>query len=567
MSVDVASNTQLKEKILSGVNKLAESVVCTLGPGGRNVLIQDADTTIRVTKDGVSVAKAFTKLKDPVENTAIQLMKTVSQKAVDNAGDGTTTATLLAQTIVNEGFKAIDDRSNPIQVKIGIDKAVQAVLAKLKTIAIDIDSEDQIMQVAQLSSNGDVEIAKLITQALDYVGDDGAVTIEESKSGETTLEKVEGMVFDRGFKTPYFITNEAKAECNLSKPLILVVNGRISASSQLLAVLNYAAKSDRSLLIIAEDVDGEALATLIVNKAKGIIRVCAVKAPDFGDRRTAILEDIATMCGATVISENKGINLAKIKESEVPVYLGEARIVTVTSKDTTIVEGKPKTITVEDGTDENGMPISKEVNTVEERLKQIKFQFDNAKSNFEKENLQSRIARLTGGVAIINVGGISEVEMKEKKDRVDDALHATKAAIMEGVVPGGGMALISCESSLNELQLTDKDQKIGVEIVRKALYAPFKRILNNAGIEDHFKVLAEIKTNAAEGVWSGYNVKTGEYCDFKATGVLDPAKVTRTALENAASVAGVLLTTTAAVYEIPEENSKQTDNNLMDQYQ
>lgn len=562
MAVEVVQELELKSRILSGVNKLADAVSSTLGPNGRNVLINAEDGSIRVTKDGVSVSKAFTSLKDPIENTAVQLMKTVAQKAVDKVGDGTTTSTLLAQSIIIEGFKAIDANSNPIQVKVGIDKAVEAVLAELKNISEDISTEDQIMQVAQLSANGDSFIANLITQALDYVGEEGAVSIEESRNGETTLEKVEGMVFDRGFKTPYFATDQTKMEANLSKPYILIVDGRITNNDQVVEVLNYIAGKDKSLLVIAEDIDGEALATLIVNKQRGILKVCAVKAPDFGDRRTLILEDIAIMTGATVISETKGLRLNKIKQVTWGNYLGECRSVTVTARDTTIVEGYAKEIQEEDGFEEDGVSVKyKSINPVEERLIQIKAQLDNAKSNFERENLQQRLAKLTGGVAIINVGGISDVEVQERKDRVDDALHATRAAILEGVLPGGGMALINCESVLNSLELTDKDQIIGKEIVRKTLYAPFKKILANAGVEDHYKILSSIDRTSG---WNGYNVKTGEYGSLKDMGVVDPTKVTRTALENAASVAGTILTTTACVYEIPEDKPQSQDIN---QYQ
>lgn len=586
MPVEVSQQLELQNKILSGVNKLADAVTSTLGPGGRNVLIHDTDGSIRVTKDGVSVAKAFTSLKDPIENTAVQLMKTVSQKAVDFAGDGTTTATLLAQSIVVEGFKAIESQSNPIQIKVGVDKAVKAVVNKLKSISEDIGTEDQIMQVAQLSANGDVEIAKLITQALDYVGDDGAVSIEESKNGETYLEKVEGMVFERGYKTPYFSTDNTKMEANLSKPYILIVDGRISGNDQVVDVLNFVANKDKSLLVIAEDIDSEALSTLIVNKSRGILKACAVKAPDFGDRRLAILEDIAIMTGGVVISETKGLRLSKMKNADWSKYLGEARSVTVTANDTTIVEGQPNIEKVEDGVDEEGAVKYKEINPIETRLLEIKAQLDKAKSPFERENLQQRLSKLTGGVAIINVGGISEVELKEKKDRVDDSLHATRYAIEEGIVPGGGIALINCESALDEPVFDNKDQLIGRDIIRRVLYAPFRKILSNAGIDDYTSVLDSIKGGfvkkkyrlfgkefytpfstkwvvpkfSAESIWNGFNIKTGEYVNLRQAGIVDPVKVTKTALLNAASVASTILTTTACVYDIPEENKQPQYN-------
>ena len=546
--VEVSVKDDLKKKILAGVNKIADVTCATLGPGGRNVLIQDADTSIRITKDGVSVSKAFTSVKDPVENTAIQLVKTVAQKAVDRVGDGTTTATLLTQAIINEGFSAIDNNSNPVQIKVGIDKAVEAVVKNLKTICEDIHTEDQIKQVARLSANGDNHIADVIAQALDYVGEEGAVSIEESKTSETTLEKVEGMVFDRGMKSPYFSTDNSKNEAYLSKPYVLLYNGRISSNKQILEALNFVQMQQKPLLIIAEDFDSEPLATLIVNKSREIIKVCAVKAPEFGERRTASLEDIAVLTGGTVISETKGIRIEKLKRDEWGKYLGECRIATITATDTTIVDGKPNIETVEDGFEEDGVTVKyKEVNPVETRLLEIKSQLELAKSAFQKETLQSRIAKLTGGVAIINVGGISEVEMRERKDRVDDALHATKAAIMEGIVPGAGMALLHSVKALNELTVDNKDQQVGVDIIKRALQAPFKKILSNAGIEDYASILRE-----SDDIWYGYNVKTGEYGSLKEMGVVDPVKVTRTAIENAASISGIILTTTACVHEVPD---------------
>lgn len=561
--VEVSLKEDLKVRVLSGIDKIANCASSTLGPSGRNVLIQDPDGTIRITKDGVSVTRAFTSVKDPVENVAIQLIKTVANKAVDKAGDGTTTATLLTQVIINDGFKAIDEKSNPVQVKVGIDKAVKAVVKKLKEISEDIHTEDQIKQVARLSANGDDQIADVIAQALDYVGEDGAVSIEESKTAETTLEKVEGMVFERGMKSPYFSTDPTKNEAYLSKPYVLIVNGRIMTNNQLVDLLNYVANQDRSLLVIAEDVDSEALATLIVNKSRGILKVCAVKAPEFGDRRTAALEDIAVLTGGTVISEVKGLRLDKIKGQQWANYLGECRVATITATDTTLVDGKPKMSKEEDGFEEDGVTVKyKEINPVETRLLELKTQLETAKSAFQIENIQSRIAKLTGGVAIINVGGISEVEMRERKDRVDDALHATKAAIMEGVVPGGGMALINCESALDELEMANKDQKVGLEIVRKALYAPFNKILTNAGYENPAEILNKAIFNRDEngGIWSGYNVRDGVYVNLKEAGVVDPTKVTRTALENAASISGTILTTTSCVFEVPEPVNNQNEN-------
>lgn len=569
MSVDVSKDLELKNKILSGVEKLASAVSSTLGPSGKNILINEQDGSIRVTKDGVSVAKAFTQLKDPIENTAVQLVKTVAQKAVDIAGDGTSTSVLLAWSIIKEGFDAIDAHSNPTQVKIGIDKSVAAVLEELKKTSIDVVTEEQIMQVARLSSNGDEEVAKLITQAIDYTGEDGVVAIEESKTGESTLEKVEGMMFDRGYCSPYFSTNQNLMEAQLSNPYILIVDGRIINNDQILNTLEYVATKNRSLLVIAEDITSEALSTLIVNNARGTVRVCAVKAPDYGDRRTAILEDIAIMSGGAVVSEKKGVFLKKLKKTELLNYLGECRTVTVTSKDTTIVDGKPKIIPGEVvGVDEDGDNIyGAEINPVEERLKQLKDQIDNAKSAFDKQNLQDRLSKLTGGVAIINVGGISEVEMRERKDRVEDALSATKAGIAEGILPGGGMGLINAEYVLDDLKLENKDQEVGKEIIRKALYAPFITILKNAGIDNYYQILTKIKyLDDSSCDWPGYNVKTGEYGSLLEMGIIDPTKVTTTALEQSSSVAATILTTATAIFSIPEENKSSSASPDMQNY-
>lgn len=568
--------TELKNKLLKGIETVNSSVSSTLGPSGRNVLYTNAEGKLNITKDGVTVAKQFDKLEDPYENYGAQLLKEVSQKAVDKAGDGTTTATLLTTTMIQEGMKLIQNGSNVVDVKNGIDLSVKAVVNKLKEISVDIISNDQLKQVATLSGNNDPEVGELIATALDKVGEDGVVAIEESKTGETRLEVVEGMMFERGFKSPYFATNQASMEAVLEKPLILLFDGKITQANQLLNVLNFVAAQSRSLLIVAEDIEHEALALLIVNKSRGIVKVCAVKAPDYGDRRTHLLEDMAVLTGGVVLSPTKGNKLDKIASGDYKNYLGEARLSTITTKDTTIVDGKSKMVEtgefeLDDATNTQ-VPILEPA--LDKRLREIKEQFDSPKlSAFEKENLQSRISKLTGGVAIIEVGGLSEVEMKEKKDRIDDALHATKAAWEQGIVPGGGMALINCESALNELVLPNRDQELGREIVRKALYAPFTKILTNAGIENTYEILSKVRNNQTpfgkdephNNSWSGYNVKTGEYGSLKTMGVVDPTKVTRTALENAASVAGIVLTTESAIITLEENGvGEQIDPNMFE---
>jgi chaperonin GroEL len=539
--------TELKKKILSGINKINDSVSSTLGPAGRNVIIRDADGSIKVTKDGVTVAKAFSKLEDPVEDIGAQMVKQVSIKSADKAGDGTTTSTLLAAVMINDGMKAITQGSNAVEVKKGIDKGVAKVVEGLKSISKDISSEDQIKQVATISANNDPEIGTLIATALDKVGTDGVVAIEESKTGETTLEVVEGMMFERGYKSPYFVTDNTTMQTVFEKPLIFLYDGRLSSTAHVLPVLQAAHSENLPLLIIAEDVENEALALLVVNKANNTIKVCAVKAPDFGDRRTAILEDIAILTGATVVSATKGHKVDKMKPDEFKAMFGKSRVVNITSKDTTIIDGKG------------------EIEKIEQRLSDLKAQIEIAKSNFEVEKLQERLSKLTGGVAIINVGGLSEVEMREKKDRVDDALHATKAALDQGIVPGGGMALINCKEFIKEAYINcdNDDQELGVGIVEKALSAPFKKILYNAGIENVYELLSLIDKRANDEEdnkeWIGYNAKTGEVEDFLSSGILDPTKITRTAIENAASVAGTILTTESTVYFVGDDKKEDID--------
>lgn len=536
--------TELKNKLLVGINKLNSSVSSTLGPSGRNVIIREDDGVIKITKDGVTVARAFNKLEDPIEDIGAQMIKQVSIRSADKVGDGTTTSTLLATVIVSEGIKAITQGSNAVEVKKGIDKAVSAVVNQLKAMSQDISSEDQIKQVATISANNDTEVGTLIATALDKVGNDGVIAIEESKTGETELEVVEGMMIDRGFKSPYFVTNNSMMNAVLEKPLVFLYDGRISSTAQILPVLQAAAVENQPLLIIAEDIEGEALALLVVNKVNNVLKVCAVKAPDFGERRTHVLEDMAVLTGGTVVSPTKGNKIDKMKKDEFTALFGKARMVTVTSKDTTIIDGK--------GTPE----------AIEQRLNDIRGQIDIAKSNFEVEKLQDRLSKLTGGVAIINVGGMSEVELKEKKDRVDDALHATKAALDQGIVPGGGMALINCIDAVKSAEYSNKDQELGAKIVEKALYAPFSTILANAGEENPYQILSNVKTNQKESMnplWEGYNVKTSEYMDLLAAGVLDPTKVTRSAIENAASVAGTILTTDSTVYHVGESKKEDID--------
>ncbi len=554
---------EFKKRLLEGVNSVANTVGSTLGPSGRNVLITNDEGNIQITKDGVSCSQNFKEMKDPIANQGMKLMQMVAKNTVDKVGDNTTTSTVLSAFMINEGFKLIQQGSNPTQVKVGIDNSIKCVVEELKKNSMHITDAEQLRQVATVSANGDTFIGELIATALDKVGEDGTVVIEESKTGETYLETVEGMMFEKGFKSPYFATNPNSMECILEKPLVLLYDGRISTSAQLVPVLNFVTTQNRSILIIAEDIDHEALALLLVNKSRGIVKACAVKAPDFGERRTHILEDLAVLTGGVVLSPTKGNKLDKIEAKSYSQYLGEARLVTVTSKDTTIVDGK--SINVK-STNAKGEEV--EVSALEVRLQEIKDQFDNPKlSAFDKERLQDRISKLTGGVSIINIGAISEIEMKEKKDRLDDALHATKAAWEAGVIPGGGIALFNCIGVLNELKMINRDQELGKEIVLKSLTAPFIKILNNAGIENHYKVMTQIELNRDKntetGKWEGYNVKTETYENFKETGIYDPTKVTRVALENAASIAGIALTTDYCIIEKNESEKEEMDLSSM----
>ena len=466
---------ELKNKLLAGIRKLNQSVSSTLGPGGRTVLIKDQSGEVKVTKDGVTVARSFHELEDQVEDLGAQLVKQVSIKSANEAGDGTTTSTLLATTMVEEGLKLINQGSNPVEVKKGIDKYVGLVVSEIRKLAKDVDSQDQIKQVATISANNDTEVGELISTAIEKVGREGIVTLEESKTGETSLEIVEGMQFDRGYKSPYFVTNNTTMQAVLNEPYILIYDGRITKAAELLTALSKVNSDNKPLLIVAEDIEDEALATLIVNKMRGIVQVAAVKAPDFGERRTLILEDLAILTGGQVISKNKGHKLDKLTPVQLVEMFGKARTANIAKETTTVVDGQ--------GT----------VETIAARAQEIKEQIEKATSFYEKEKLQERLGKLVGGVAIISVGGNSDIEIKEKKDRVEDALFATKAALVEGVVPGGGVALIE---ALNGLSISPKDvsadEMVGYNIVRKTCFAPFKKILENCGIEDYYAILHEL---------------------------------------------------------------------------
>ena len=525
----VQFNTDARDKMLRGVNILANAVKVTLGPKGRNVVIQKSFGAPRSTKDGVSVAKEI-ELEDAFENMGAQMIREVASKTNDKAGDGTTTATVLAQSIVQEGLKAVAAGMNPMDLKRGIDKAVTAVLADIKASAKKVENNSEIAQVGTISANGDAEVGEMIAKAMEKVGNEGVITVEEAKTAETELDVVEGMQFDRGYLSPYFITNADKMEVQLEDPLILLFEKKLSSLQAMLPILEAVVQSGRPLLIIAEDIEGEALATLVVNKLRGGLRVAAVKAPGFGDRRKAMLEDIAVLTGGQVISEDLGIKLENVTID----MLGKAKKVTITKDDTTIVDGVG-------GKDE-----------IEARIGQIKKQIEDTSSDYDKEKLQERLAKLAGGVAVIRVGGSTEVEVKEKKDRVDDALNATRAAVEEGIVPGGGIALLKATKALEGLQGDNADQTAGIAIIRRAIQAPIRQIVENAGVEGSI-VVGKVLENAS--LTYGFNAQTEEYGDLVAMGVIDPAKVVRTALQDAASVASILITTEAAVADAPKKSS------------
>jgi chaperonin GroEL len=525
----VQFSADARERMLRGVNILANAVKVTLGPKGRNVVIDKSFGAPRSTKDGVSVAKEI-ELEDKFENMGAQLIREVASKTNDKAGDGTTTATVLAQAIVLEGMKSVAAGMNPMDLKRGVDKAVSTVVGQIKSISKKVTTNDEIAQVGTISANGDKDVGAMIARAMEKVGNEGVITVEEAKSLETELEVVEGMQFDRGYLSPYFITNADKMEAVLEEPLILLFEKKLSSLQPMLPVLEAVVQNGRPLLIIAEDVEGEALATLVVNKLRGGLRVAAVKAPGFGDRRKAMLEDIAILTGGQVISEDLGIKL----ESVTLDMLGKAKKVTITKEDTTIVDGAG---------DKTG---------IEARIGQIKRQIEDTTSDYDREKLQERLAKLAGGVAVIRVGGATEVEVKEKKDRVDDALNATRAAVEEGIVPGGGVALLKASLSLEGVTGENADQNAGIAIVRRALQAPIRQISENAGVEGSI-VVGKVLENKSPTF--GFNAQTEEYQDLVQSGVIDPAKVVRTALQDAASVAGLLITTEAAVADAPKKGA------------
>ncbi len=521
LKFDVAA----REALMNGVDKLANAVKVTLGPKGRNVMIAKAFGAPNVTKDGVSVAKEV-ELEDTYENLGAQMAKEVANKTSDTAGDGTTTATVLAQAITREGLKNVAAGANPMDIKRGMDAAVDAVIEEIGKMAVKINGKEHIAQVATISANNDPEIGDLLANAMEKVGNDGVITIEESKTAETILDVVEGMQFDRGYLSPYFVTNTDSMEVALETPYILLYDKKISTMKDLLPMLEFVAKQNKSLLIIAEDVDGEALATLVVNKMRGTLKVAAVKAPGFGDRRKAMLEDIAILTGGMLVSEDTG---AKLEDAPVTV-LGQAKSIVITKDNTTIVEG------------------AGDAASIKGRIAQIKKQIEATTSDYDREKLQERLAKLAGGVAVIKVGAATEVEMKEKKDRVDDAMHATRAAVEEGIVPGGGVALIRAAKAVDALNLTNSDQKTGAAIIKRAIEEPLRQIVANAGGEGSV-VVNKVK-EGKDGF--GYNAKTDTYEDLIAAGVIDPAKVTRTALKNASSIASMILTTDCVIAEKKE---------------
>ncbi len=521
---------EARAKLKAGVDKLANAVKVTLGPRGREVILEKKWGSPNVTKDGVSVAKEI-ELPDPLENMAAQLVKEVASKTADVAGDGTTTATILTQAIYTEGLKAIASGANPVYVKRGIDEAVKVIVEELKKLSKEVSGRKEIEQVATISANNDPEIGKIIADAMEKVGKDGVITVEESKTSETTLEVVEGMQFDRGYLSPYFVTNPEKMEAVLENPFILIYEKKINNIRELLPLLEKVVQTNRPLLIIAEDVEGEALATLVVNNLKGVLKVVAVKAPGFGERRKAMLQDIAILTGGQAITEDLGIKLENVDLD----MLGQADKVVVDKDSTTIIGGK-------------GDPEE-----IKARIEQIKRQIETTTSEYDREKLQERLAKLAGGVAIIKVGAATEAELKEKKDRVDDAVHATKAAVEEGIVPGGGVALLRASNALNNIKEENPDKQWGIDIIKKASEVPLKQIANNAGFEG--SVVIE-KVKASDNVNFGFNAATGEYVDMLEAGIIDPTKVVRTAIQNAASVAGTMLTAEALVAEIPEKEEK-----------
>ena len=537
MSKIIEFGPEARAKLVSGIDTMANAVVSTLGPNGRNVVISKPGQSPQSTKDGVTVAKNIS-LDDPTEELGVQMIKQAAIKTADNAGDGTTTSTLLAREMVKEGLSALDKGANAVDIKRGIDSAVEQVITQLRTINEDVSSPEQLEQIATISANNDETVGKLISRAMEKVGREGVVHIEESKTGETYLETVEGMQFNRGLKSPYFVTNNNTMTSTLNDVYVLVADHKFTQVKELLPILEGVSNTNKSLLIIADDIDNEALATLIVNKMRGTLKVCAVKAPEFGDRKKLVLDDIATLTGGQVFSKEKGMKLEKFSWE----WFGEARVATITKEKTTIVDGK--------GSEE----------AITNRVEELSTQIENAQTPFEMESLQNRMSKFVGGVAIVHVGGNTETEMNEKKDRVDDALHATKAAIEEGILPGGGVALLG--ASLNVECEGSKDFEFGANIVKKACKQPFVQILTNAGYTN--KKAKEISTTVETLNWDGYNIKTNETVNLKDAGIIDPFKVTRNALQNASSIAGTILLTEATIVDKPSEsNTPEIDPSAM----
>jgi chaperonin GroEL len=526
---EVKFGTDARNKMLAGIDTLADAVKVTLGPKGRNVVLDKAFGAPRITKDGVTVAKEI-ELSDKYENMGAQMVREVASRTNDEAGDGTTTATVLAQAIVSEGCKAVAAGMNPMDLKRGIDSAVEAVVADLKSRSKKVKDEAEIAQVGTISANGDLEVGEMISAAMQKVGKEGVITVEEAKGLTTELEVVEGMQFDRGYLSPYFVTNPEKMICDMENPLILLHEAKLGSLQPLLPLLESVVQSSRPLIIVAEDVEGEVLATLVVNKLRGGLKVAAVKAPGFGDRRKAMLEDIALLTGGQVISEDLGIKLENVTMD----MLGTAKKVMMTKEETTIVEGAGKK------------------SDIQGRCNQIRAQVEETSSDYDREKLQERLAKLAGGVAVIKVGGATEIEVKEKRDRVEDAMNATRAAVEEGIVPGGGTALIYAIKCLNKVEFANDDQRVGIDIIRKAIEAPVRQIAENAGVSG---AVVAGKLLEAKGATLGFNAQTGVYEDLVKAGVIDPVKVVRTALQDASSVAGLLITTEAMVAEAPDDKA------------
>jgi len=536
MSKQIEFGAEARKKLVKGINTLADAVVSTLGPNGRNV-VYTKEGQVFSTKDGVTVAKEINSLEDPIEDLGINMIKQASIKTADNAGDGTTTSTLLAREIVKQGLNRLNDGANAVEIKRGIDSAVGVVLQGLKKIHEKIASEEQLEQIATISANNDPEVGKLIALAMEKVGREGVVYIEESKTGDTYLETVEGMQFDRGYKSPYFVTNNSTMSTTLNDVFVFIADYKFSSVKDLLPILENVSQSNKSLLIICDDIDGEALSTLVVNKMRGTLKVCAVRAPEFGDRRKLLLEDIAVLTGGTVFDKDKGMKLDKFQWD----WFGQARTITVSKEKTTIIDGK--------GTEEK----------ITQRVEELEQQIESATTPFEMEKLQERLSKFVGGVAVVHVGGNTETEMKEKKDRVDDALQATKAALVDGIVPGGGIALLNARESLKDIenQNTTEDFKFGYKVVYNACGKPFEQILFNAGYsEADARMIIQHDLKIANSEWAGYDIKTCSVVNMKEAGILDPHKVTKQALSNAASIAGTILLTECVVVDKPEDKKE-----------